>query len=240
MMQNTITRLILRGTLILLLVSLMATFMPFATTYAQDDNGVSATVISAGLTVREGPGINFADLAVIPQNAEFQVEGRENLPDNGLWVYGQTEDGLYGWVFSDFLAFPSGFVMLDLPVFGTDAPTGSSSDTGIENTEDTADSETETAADTTASADSNFSRNTPPGAVVDAGTILYAGVGTDTDIITTLQGDVKAGALGRDKSHFWIQIVVNQQIGWVFYGQVQLLNASRDLPVIQTDKKTLN
>lgn len=238
-MKSTLSQLILRGTLILLLVSLVVTLAPLATIYAQDD-GVTTTVIPAGLTVRAGPGINFADLAVISRNAEFQVEARENLPDNGLWVYGLTADGLYGWVLSDFLAFPSGFVMLDLPVLGTDAPTGSTSDIDAETTEDTADSETETETDTTARSDSSFSRNTPPVAVILTGTTIYAGVGTDYDIIATVPADVKTGVLGRDKSHFWIQVAVNGQIGWVFYGQVELIIATRDLPVIQDNKKAVD
>lgn len=234
LMQNTLTRLTLRLILILLAMSLLTISIPLATVYAQNNTN-TATVVPTALTVREGPGINFPSLDIIPKNAEFVVEGRENLPDNGLWVYGVTEAGLYGWVLSDFLTFPTDFVMLDLPVLGIEAPTGVISDTGAD-----ADTESETETNTDTQSATSFGRSPIITATTIAITEVYAGLGNQSEILNTLEPDTQVRVLGRDKSHFWIQVQTSSywQNAWVFYGNLDLSDGTRDLPVVQLEENT--
>ena len=68
-MHKTLQRLIILSMLVIMTLSLT----PSKLTYAQDEPVIKATVISTALVVRAGPGVNFTDLALLEEDAEFTV-----------------------------------------------------------------------------------------------------------------------------------------------------------------------
>ena len=98
--------------LILIIFLLVTTGISFA----QD---TQATVAAATLQVRAQPG-NGEVIGSFSNGITVTVTGRENVDGNGgVWVVASS-GGTTGWVLSDYLNFPGGFVIENLPIVAPD------------------------------------------------------------------------------------------------------------------------
>jgi hypothetical protein len=95
---------------------LMAIIAPLANA----QGSVDATITSDNLNVRRTP--NGEVVGTLNSNTTVRVTAREDQQGNGgIWVL-VSGGGVEGWVLSEFVQFPSGFVMESLPVSGAEAP----------------------------------------------------------------------------------------------------------------------
>ena len=97
---------------ILILVALL-NGSRLAPAYAQ---GPDATVIPDTLNMRYGPGGQYAVVAQLARGAELALLASDDLPNNGIWVWARTADGIEGWVSSDYLSIRPDLSLDALPV----------------------------------------------------------------------------------------------------------------------------
>lgn len=76
----------------------------------------TATVISASLNIRQGPGPNFPVLTTVGQGATVWFAGYRNA--SGTWVQVTTASGVTGWAYSPLLS--TSFPIMSLPVWTGD------------------------------------------------------------------------------------------------------------------------
>lgn len=68
---------------------------------------------STQLSIRIGPGTNYARITVLPFQTMLFLEGRN---EDSSWVLGRTSDGVRGWVSSKYLIYQAGFDFASLPL----------------------------------------------------------------------------------------------------------------------------
>jgi uncharacterized protein YraI len=171
---------------------------------------VEARVTASNLRIRQQPGFSGRVLGNLDLDTILRVEGREDQLDNGgIWVYGTpVEGGTTGWVLSNYLAFPTGFVIESLPVINAvgeasgEPASGSSSGNGL----------------TTAAV--NF----------------RTGPGLNFQILRTLRPSTAVEPLGRNNDATWAFVNVGGQEGWLYYTLVSIPGGIGSLPV--TDGST--
>lgn len=186
--------------------------------YAQ--GGVQATVIPDNLVVRIRPGINASPLGEFSRDTVLTIEGREDLDGNGgVWVLATpASGGLRGWVHSDYLAFPAGFVMDSLPLISPtildgSAPPSAGDDPGND-------------APPAPSVEGSL-----PGNTTNA-VNFRTGPGLNFSVIRTLEAGTPAAFTGRNGDSTWFRAIVGTQEGWLFYSLVNLNGNSSTLPVV--------
>jgi len=193
--------------------------------WAQD--GADATVAPIMLNMRSGPGDEYAVIVQLPRGAELALLARDDVPENGLWIFGQTTAGTEGWVLSDFVTVRAGLDLGTLPVRPapavTDAPTAPPAPE-------------QAAASAPASAPAGgFPEGSGIPAQTTADVNLRSGAGTGYRVFTTLGGGTSALAKGRDAAGDWIFVTVGGQDGWLYVSFVRLLSGSIEaLPVVET------
>ena len=185
--------------------------------------GADATVAPIMLNMRSGPGDSYAVIVQLPRGAELALLARDDVPDNGLWVYGQASTGNEGWVLSDYVTVRAGLDLGALPVRPapdvTDAPAAP------------ADPEPAPAA----APASGFPEGSGIPAQTTAEVNLRGGAGTGYRILATLGGGVSALAKGRNGAGDWIFVTTGGQDGWLYVQFVRLLSSSIEaLPVVDT------
>ncbi len=201
-------------TILLLLAALILT--PSTIFTAQAQGAVQATVTTDTLNVRSVPGDNGAIIDRFTLNTVLNVEGREDqLGNGGIWVFAQpVNGGTRGWVLSDWLLFPDGFVIETLPVINI---TGSADPSSTSSTISAEAPSVEGGITGSTRNPINF-RNGP---------------GTNFGIIRGLEGGVAFTATGRLANNAWIRVVVNGQEGWLFTSLVTLNGDVNALPVVE-------
>lgn len=189
--------------------------------WAQD--GADAVVAPIMLNMRSGPGDEYAVIVQLPRGAELALLARDDLPENGLWVYGRTTVGTEGWVLSDYVTVRAGLDLGALPVRPAPESTG-------------APAAQPAPVQAPASAPTG---GFPEGSGIPAQTVadvnLRSGAGTDYRIFATLGGGTIALAKGRNAAGDWIFVTVGGQDGWLYGSFVRLLSSSVEaLPVVDT------
>jgi uncharacterized protein YraI len=196
-------------------IVLLCALMVF-TVHAQDstaDNG-HAWVGDGNVNVRATPNTRGTLLGQFAPNTELVIHGRDDIANNGLWVYvTPVGGGITGWTLSDYLLFNVSLDLNALPVVST----------------------TSTAAPTPAPSTVAI----PEGAV--AGTTISnvnfrTGAGTNFSVIRRLPRGTTVGITGRNSTGTWLRVVVDGQEGWLSSSYVTASGSLTSLPV--TDAAT--
>ena len=206
-----ISRLLFLSLIFVLAFAVIQPSLPTSQVVAQ--GSVTATTADQ-LNVRETPGLNATMLGAYPQGTVLNVEGREDqLGNGGIWVYTTPAGGgTTGWVLSDYLVFPAGFVIESLPVINA---TGQQSSSGAGGTSSVGDGSYTAAA-------VNFRLNPS----------LSGG------IITTLAANTPVTVLGRNNAGNWVKVSANGQDGWLYATLVYVPNGVANLPVVEEASTT--
>lgn len=178
-----------------------------------------AVVIPDRLNLRAGPGTQYAAIASLTREMPLALLARENIPDNGLWVFVRTPDGAEGWVLADYLSVRADIDLGRLPV--RPAPDAAP------------------AADPPAPEAETAPPAFPEGSGIPATTRstvnFRGGPGTGYRVLTTLPGGTPVLATGRNAAATWVFARVGEQDGWLFGELVQLSSGTIGaLPVTNT------
>jgi len=204
-------RKIWRSTLFAALAALLALgTLPLPASAQEPD----ATVIPAGVNVRQGPGTSYDIIGRLGQGAGVALLARDELAPNVTWLFVRTADDLHGWISADLLSVRAGLDVNALPTRA--APDAEAVPLG-EAPAPALPAGGELAADVTAR--SNF----------------RTGPGTSYPVIATLPIGATLHAQGRSVAGDWVFGTVNGQEGWIFASLVAISAGNvSSLPV--TDK----
>jgi len=178
-----------------------------------------AVVIPDRLNLRAGPGTQYAAIASLARETALALLARENIPDNGLWVFVRTPDGTEGWVLADYLSVRADIDLGRLPV--RPAPGAApAADPPVREAE---------------AAPPAFPEGSGIPATTRSTVNFRGGPGTGYRILTTLPGGTPALATGRNAAATWVFARVGEQDGWLFGELVQLSSGTIGvLPVTNT------
>ena len=187
------------------LLLLMTILIPMANA----QSSVEATIASDALNVRSTP--QGDPVGTLNSNTPVTVTGREDQQGNGgVWVL-VSGAGVQGWVLSDFVQFPDGFRMEDLPVVTPDG-TVVSNDSGGGSTE------------------SGPARSIPATMLEDSN--VRGGPGTSFPRVAGIGANANATLNGRNGDSSWVRGFFNGTEGWVLSGLVNPGGSITVLPVV--------
>ncbi|MBN1200928.1 MAG: SH3 domain-containing protein [Anaerolineae bacterium] len=207
-------------TRVFILIAIMVGSVWMTPALAQD--GPDATVGTDLLNMRTGPGGEYDVIVQLSLGVELTLLAKDDIPNNGIWVWARAADSTEGWVLSDYLAIRAGLNVEALPVRpAPDVPA--------------APAPAEQPAEAAAPAADQF----PPGTGIPAQTVsavnFRSGPGTSYDSFGVIAEGTSALAKGRNATSDWIFAAINNQDGWVYYTFIQLSSGSIEaLPVTNT------
>ena len=171
-----------------------------------------ATIAVDQLNVRATPGTEGSVIDVFRLNTTVLVSGREDqLGNGGIWVFATpVAGGTSGWILSEFVQFPAGFVIETLDVINTQGVQGEGADPSA-----------------ASSPEGTLSGNT-------INNINFrSGPGTNYGILQGLTGNIAFVADGRNSAGTWIHVTVGGTQGWLYASLVNVNGSISTLEVME-------
>ncbi|MCZ2095766.1 MAG: SH3 domain-containing protein [Anaerolineae bacterium] len=188
-----------------------------------------AVVIPDRLNLRFGPGTEYAIVARLARETPLTLLGRDDVPDNGLWVVGRAPDGTEGWALADYLTVRADLDLGTLPVRPAPDALGTP---GQEAPEVAAPVE---APEPASPAPATFPEGSGIPGATTSNVNFRGGPGTGYRAMTTLPGGTPILAKGRNAAATWVFASVGDQDGWLFGNLVRLSSgAIGALPITDT------
>lgn len=194
---------------------------------ARAQSAPDATVRPDVLNMRYGPDSKYAEITQLTRGTALTLLARDDLPNNGIWVYARTPNGVEGWVSSDYLNVRADLNLDTLPVRPAPADLGTSAQ------------QPEQPAAPEAPQAPAQGQTFPEGTGIPAQAVnnvnMRTGPGTSYPVIATVTSGSAMLAKGRTVAIDWVFVNAGGQDGWVYYSYIHLLSgALSGLPVVNT------